>query len=43
MNEYNDHAKNMSRSIHESKQKGTGLKILTLNQMHKRLPIVLTQ
>ena len=26
-----------------SKQKGTGLKILTLNQMPKRLPIALEQ
>ena len=30
---FNDYAKNMSRNIYESKQKGTGLKILTPNQM----------
>ena len=40
---FNDLAKNMSRNIYESKQKGTGLKILTPNQMFKRLPIALTQ
>ena len=40
---YNDYAKNMSRNIYESKQKGTGVKILTLNQMLKRLPIALAQ
>ena len=40
---YNDYAKNMSRNIYESKQKGTGLKILTPNQMLKRLPIALAQ
>ena len=33
----------MSRNIYESKQKGTGLKILTPNQMLKRLPIALAQ
>ena len=38
---YNDYAKNMSRNIYESKQKGTGLKILTPSQMLKRLPIAL--
>ena len=32
-----------SRNIYESKQKGTGLKILTPNQMLKRLPIALAQ
>ena len=42
---YNDYAKNMSRNIYESKKKkkGTGLKILTPNQMLKRLPIALAQ
>ena len=40
---YNDYAKNTSRNIYESKQKGTGLKILTRNQMLKRLPIALAQ
>ena len=33
----------MSRNIYESKQKGTGLKILTPNQMLKRLPMALAQ
>ena len=40
---FNDYAKNMSRNIYESKQKGTRLKILTPNQMLKRLPIALAQ
>ena len=40
---FDDYAKNMSRNIYESKQKGTGLKILTPNQMLKRLPIALAQ
>ena len=40
---FNDYAKSMSRNIYESKQKGTGLKILTPNQMLKRLPIALAQ
>ena len=40
---FNDYAKNMSRNIYESKQKGTGIKILTPNQMLKRLPIALAQ
>ena len=40
---FNDYAKNMSRNIYESKQKGTGLKILIPNQMLKRLPIALAQ
>ena len=40
---FNDYAKNMSRNIYESKQKGTGVKILTPNQMLKRLPIALAQ
>ena len=33
----------MSRNIYDSKQKGTGLKILTPNQMLKKLPIALAQ
>ena len=33
----------MSRNIYDLKQKGTGLKILTPNQMLKRLPIALAQ
>ena len=40
---FNDYAKNMSRNIYESKQKGIGLKILTPNQLLKRLPIALAQ
>ena len=41
---FNDYAKNMSKNIYESKQqKGTGLKILTPNQMLKSLPIALAQ
>ena len=40
---FNDYAKNMSRNIYESKQKGARVKILTPNQMHKRLPIALAQ
>ena len=40
---YNDYAKDMPRNIFQSTQKGTGLKILTRNQMLKRLPIALAQ
>ena len=40
---FNNYAKNMSRNIYESKQKGTGVTILTPNQMLKRLPIALAQ
>ena len=39
---FNDYAKNMSKNIYKSKQ-GTGVKILTPNQMLKRLPIALAQ
>ena len=39
---FNDYAKNMSKNIYRSKQ-GTGVKILTPNQMLKRLPIALAQ
>ena len=38
---FNDYAKNMSKNIYESKQKGTGVKILTRKQMLQRLPIAL--
>ena len=41
---FNDYPRERSRRIYESKQKeGTGLKILTPNQMLKRLPIALEQ
>ena len=40
---YHDYAKNTSRNIYEAKHKGTALKILTPNQMLKRLPIALAQ
>ena len=40
---YNNYARNMSRNIYDSKQEGTGIKILTLKQMLQRLPIALTQ
>ena len=40
---FNDYVKNMSKRFHESKQEGTGLKILTPNQMLKKLPIALAQ
>ena len=40
---YNEYAKNMSRNIYESKQKGTGLKVVTPNQMLKRLAIAVEQ
>ena len=33
----------MSRNIYDSKQEGTGLKILTHKQMLQRLPIALAQ
>ena len=42
----NDDAKIRSEAIHKSKQiktEGTGLKILTLKQMLKRLPIALAR
>ena len=39
---YNDYANNMSRNIYDSKQ-GTGLKILTPQQILQRLPIALAQ
>ena len=40
---FNNYARNMSKNIYDSKQKGTGLKILTPNQMLKRIPIALAQ
>ena len=40
---FNDYAKNMSRNIYDLKQERIGLKILTPNQMLKRLPIALAE
>ena len=40
---FNDYASSMSKNIYDSKQKGTGLKILTPKQMLQRLPIALAQ
>ena len=40
---FNDYARNMSRNIYDSKQEGTGLKILIPKQMLQRLPISLAQ
>ena len=40
---FNDYSKNMPRNIYDSKQKETGLQILTLKQMLQRLPIALAQ
>ena len=40
---FNDYDRNMSRNIYDSKQEGTGLKILTPKQMLQRLPISLAQ
>ena len=40
---FNDYAKNMSRNIYDSKQEGTGLKILTPKQMLQRYLISLAQ
>ena len=41
---FNGYARNMSRNIYDSKQKGTGLKkILTSKQMLQKLPIALAQ
>ena len=40
---FNNYAKNMSRNIYDSKQEGTGVKILTPKQMVQRLPIALAQ
>ena len=43
VNMFSNYAKNVSKNIHEAKHKGKGLKILTSNQMFKRLPIALAQ
>ena len=40
---FNDYARNMSRNIYNSKQEGTGLKILTPKQMLLRFPIAHAQ
>ena len=40
---FNDYSRNMSRNISDSKQEGTGLKILTPKQMLQGLPISLAQ
>ena len=40
---FNDYARNMSRNIYDSKQEGTGLKILTPKRMLQGLPISLAQ
>ena len=40
---FNDYARNISKNIYDSKQKGTRLKILTPKQMLQRLPIALAQ
>ena len=40
---FNDYSREKSKRIYESKQEGTGLKILAPNQMLKRLPIALAQ
>ena len=40
---FNDYPRNMSRNIYDSKQKRTGLKILTPKQRLQRLPIALAQ
>ena len=40
---FNDYARNMSRNIYDSKEEGTGLKILITKQILQRLPISLAQ
>ena len=40
---FNDYAKNMSKNIYESKQEGTGLRIITPKQMFQRLPFLLSE
>ena len=40
---FNHYARIMSRNIYDSKQEGTGLKILTRKQMLQRLPISFPQ
>ena len=43
VNMFNNYTKNVSKSIHEAKLEGKGLKMLTPNQMLKRLSIALAQ
>ena len=40
---FNDYARNISINIYDSKQEGTGFKILTPKQMLQRLSIALAQ
>ena len=40
---FNDYARNTSKNIYDSKQEGTGIKILSPKQMLQRLPISLAQ
>ena len=40
---FNDYARNTSKNIYDSKQEGTGIKILSPEQMLPRLPISLAQ
>ena len=40
---FNDYTRDMSRNIYDSKQEGTGLKILTPKQMLQKLSIALSQ
>ena len=40
---FNDYARKMSRNIYDSKEEGTGPKILTPKQMLQRLPIALAK
>ena len=40
---FNDYARNMSKNIYDSKEQGTGLKVLIPKQVLQRLPISLTQ
>ena len=40
---FNNYAKNISKNIYEARHEGAGLKMLTSNQMFKRLPIALAQ
>ena len=43
VNMFNNYTENISKSIHEAKHEGRELRILTSNQMFKRLPIALAQ
>ena len=40
---FSNYARNTTRNIYDSKQEGTGLKILTPKQMLQRLPVALAQ